>query len=70
MEYVHLLTSTQKDSLLGNKYTDNTYFFPIQDLNGNWVLSQQEVDFCTNKNFEWLKETPIIEYKKMEPDNI
>ena len=66
MEYVHLLTPTQKNSLIGKEYTDNTYFFPLQDIDNNWIISQQEVEFCTNKDFDWLKDTPLIEYRPKE----
>lgn len=59
---VYLLTENQKDLLLGKKYTDNTFFYPIQDSNNNWVISQQEVDYCTNEEFLWVKDLTAIPY--------
>ena len=54
--YVGLLTETQKDELVGQLYTDDSYFNPIQDLNDNWVISVEEMEFCTNEDFLWVKD--------------
>lgn len=64
--YVGLLTIEQKDSLIGQLYTDDSYFNPIQDADDNWVISVEEMKFCTNEKFAWVAELPIIEYKPKE----
>ena len=64
---VLLLTEQQKDLLIGQLYTDDSYFNPIQDVNDNWVISLQERDFCTNDEFSWVNNLPIIEYKPKPP---
>lgn len=61
--YVGVLTIEQKDKLIGQKYTDDSYFNPIQDAEDNWVISIEEMKFCTNERFAWVAELPIIEYK-------
>ena len=61
--YVGLLTEIQKDELLGQMYAPDSYFNPIQDLNNNWVISIEEMDFCTNELFLWVKNLPLIIYE-------
>jgi hypothetical protein len=41
----------------------DSYFNPIQDANDNWVISTEEINFCTNPEFQWVKYLPLIEYK-------
>lgn len=64
--YVGVLTIEQKDSLIGQLYTDDSYFNPIQDADDNWVISVEEMKFCTNEQFAWVAELPIIEYRPKE----
>lgn len=64
--YVGLLTLEQKDSLIGQLYTDDSYFNPITDNDDNWVISVEEMKYCTNEKFAWVSELPIIEYKPKE----
>lgn len=66
--YVGLLTEIQKDELVGQLYTDDSYFNPIQDLNDNWIISVEEMQLCTNELFLWVKDLPLIIYEpKPEP---
>jgi len=62
MIQVGLLTESQKDSLVGQLYDDDSYFNPIQDDFDQWVISTEEMDFCVNPEFQWVKELPLIEY--------
>jgi hypothetical protein len=59
---VGLLNQEQKDSLVGQLYTDDSYFNPIQDANDNWVISTEEMNNCTNEEFQWVKTLPLIDY--------
>jgi len=61
--YVGLLTVEQKDSLLLQWYAPDCYFNPIQDLNNNWVISVEEMANCTNEEFIWVKDLPLIIYE-------
>ena len=63
MTYVGLLTESQKDSLIGQLYDDDSYFNPIQDDFDQWIISVQEMEFCVNPEFMWVKTLPLIEYK-------
>ena len=62
MTYVGLLTIEQKDSLIGQLYDDDSYFNPIQDDFDQWVISTEEMEFCINPEFMWVKDLPLIEY--------
>jgi hypothetical protein len=60
---VGLLTVEQKEQLVGQQYAPDSYFNPIQDINDNWVISTQEMIYCTNEEFIWVKDLELIEYK-------
>ena len=63
MIQVGLLTIAEKDSLVGQLYDEDSYFNPIQDLDNNWIISIEEMEFCVNPEFQWVKTLPLIEYK-------
>lgn len=63
MTQVGLLTETEKDSLVGQQYAPDSYFNPIQDLYDQWVISIEEIDFCVNPEFIWVKDLPLIPYE-------
>lgn len=60
--YVGLLTEVQKDELIGQQYTADSYFNPIQDADDNWVISVEEMEYCTNPTFAWVKDLDLISY--------
>jgi hypothetical protein len=62
MTQVGLLTETQKDSLVGQLYDEDSYFNPILDDFDNWIISIEEMDFCVNPEFQWVKDLPLIDY--------
>jgi hypothetical protein len=63
MIQVGLLKESQKDSLVGQLYDDDSYFNPIQDISDQWIISVEEMEFCVNPEFMWVKDLPLIEYK-------
>ena len=63
---VGLLNQEQKDSLVGQLYTEDSYFNPIQDFYDNWIISTEEMINCTNEQFAWVKDLELIEYKPKE----
>ena len=63
MTQVGLLTETQKDSLIGQLYDEDSYFNPIQDISDQWIISVEEMEFCVNPEFAWVKDLPLIDYK-------
>ena len=62
LTYVGLLTEVQKDELVGQLYTDDSYFNPIQDAADNWIISIEEMEYCTIDEFAWVKDLTLIEY--------
>ena len=60
---VGLLTETQKNSLVGQQYAPDSYFNPIQDISDQWIISVEEIKFCVNPEFQWVKDLPLIDYK-------
>ena len=67
--YVGLLTIEQKDLIVGQQYTTDSYFNPIQDLNDNWVISIEEMEYCTNVEFLWVKNLDLIIYEPKVQSN-
>lgn len=61
--YVGLLTVEQKDELVGQWFAPDSYFNPIQDLNDNWVISIEEMEYCVNPEFMWVKDLELIPYE-------
>ena len=59
---VAILTIEQKDSLVGQQFTPNCYFNPLEDNNSDWVISIEEINGCTNEEFQWVKTLPFIDY--------
>lgn len=68
MIYVGLLTTQQYHEIVGQLYAPDSFFNPILDADLNWIISTQEMDFCTNPDYIWVKELPIIEYKPKQTD--
>lgn len=60
--YVGLLTVAQKDLLIGQWYAPDSYFNPIEDANGNFVISVEEMEYCVNDEYLWVKDLPLIIY--------
>ena len=73
--YVGLLTEQQKNDLILQWYAPDCYFLipqwyapdcyfnPIQDIKDNWVISVEEMANCTNEEFMWVKDLPLIIYE-------
>lgn len=40
------ITPEEKESLVGQKMASGSYFRPIEDINGEWFIFQQEHDHC------------------------
>ena len=62
MIQVALLTETQKEQLVGQQYTTDSYFNPIQDEDNNWVISTVEITTCINEEFMWVQDLELIPF--------
>ena len=56
---IAIITELQKNILVGQTYDGTCYFNPIQDLNDNWVISEQEVNASS---LQWVKDLTLSEY--------
>jgi len=70
MILVGLLTEQQKNKLVGQFYSLDSYFNPIQDNENNWVISQEEMEQNTNEQFSFVTNLPLIEYNPKQIYNI
>jgi hypothetical protein len=54
------ITQEQADELKGVQFVPDNYFNPIQDVKGNWVISLQELVYCS---LEFANSVELIEYE-------
>jgi len=60
---VRQLTTEQKNTLLGQSYDGVQYFNPTLDADGNWFISNEEVNGCTNEGItEWIHDLIEIDH--------
>jgi hypothetical protein len=61
---VRQLTQEQKDLLVGQTYDGVQFFNPTLDANGNWFISNEEVNNCIHENaaYEWIHDLPEIDH--------
>jgi hypothetical protein len=60
---VYKLTVAQKNKLIGVEYIADCIYNPLEDANGNWIISEGEVEQTIDENFLWVKDLPQIDYK-------
>jgi hypothetical protein len=61
------LTTEQAEQLQGVEFKPDSFFNPILDANGNYIISLEEVEQC---DIEWVKELPLIEYSQKQTTNL
>ena len=59
---VYKLTDGQKNMIEKRKFGPSSYFNPVQDCDGNWVISEIEVTNCVNENYQWVKNLDPIDW--------
>jgi hypothetical protein len=59
---VAILTAEQKDILDKQQFTTRWFFNPVQDVNGDWVISEMEASSCTNPAFSWVGELELTDW--------
>lgn len=52
---MYRLTEIQANQLRGKEFAPDSFFNPVQDENGNWFISNEEVNQCVNSEFDWVK---------------
>lgn len=57
---VRLLNIDQYKLIAGKEYVKDMRFNPVKDADGNWIISEEEVEQAVD--YEWVKELPQIEF--------
>ena len=57
------ITQKQADELKGKEFVQDNYFNPIQDVNGNWIISLQELVYC---NVDFANSVELIKFEPVE----
>ena len=61
---VSKITQQQAEELTGVQFVQDNYFNPIQDKNGNWIISLQELVYCS------VDFANSVELIKFEPNEV
>ena len=59
---VGLLTIEQKDQIEGQYFAEDQMFNPVQDVDGDWIITTTEMYSCINPDFIWVRDLPLIEW--------
>jgi hypothetical protein len=59
---MYKLSTYQYQLLLGNNYDGQQLFNPVVDVNGDFFISKEEIESCSNPDFEWVKDLVISDY--------
>lgn len=57
---IAIITPQQAEQLSNTAYNGTIYFNPIQDINDNWIVSEEEIN---QSDLQWLKDLPLTEYQ-------
>lgn len=66
---IAIITEQQKGLLVNNTFDGVQYFNPIQDIDNNWVISEEEIIQCTIENFQWVKSLQLSQYNPKPSNN-
>jgi hypothetical protein len=61
-QFVAILTTHQKDSLVGQLVSPDVYFNPTIDVNQDWFISSEEIDNSIYPEHEWVKDLTLSVY--------
>lgn len=59
---VYSITEAQADSLRMQEFAPDQYYWPVQDCNGNWLITEEEVSQTVFSQWLWVKNLPQMEY--------
>jgi len=57
------ITAEQANELKGVEFVKDNFFNPIQDANGNWVVSLQELVYCS---LDFANSVELIKFEPIE----
>lgn len=59
---VAILDERQKQSITEQFVQTDWYFYPVQDCNDNWVISDEEINNSIYPQNQWVKSLPLIDW--------
>lgn len=59
----------QKNQLVGKKWADVIFFNPVQDADGNWIISLEEKE-TLKEEFAWVKTLKEIPYNPVIDEEV
>jgi hypothetical protein len=59
---MYKLTQQEYELIVGQWFDIDRLFGPRLDINGDWFISQVEVEECTNEAFLWVKDLQPSEF--------
>jgi hypothetical protein len=68
MGKVAVLTQAQRNMLINKRYNNGSFFNPIKDANGNWIVSKEEIDLCNEAEFYFIKDLELTEHEPIPDD--
>lgn len=68
IKYVYKLNVSEKELLRLKEYEKGLKFNPVEDADGNLIISEEEVQRCKKAEFNWLKGLEKIPFNPKEWD--
>jgi hypothetical protein len=63
---VAILDEIQQQSIYGQFVQADWYFYPVQDCNGDWIISEEEIENSIYPHNEWVKSLTLVDWCKPE----
>lgn len=60
---VAIITEEQARELQGKEFAIDSIFNPVQDIDNNWVISEEEIAQISNEDFAFLRELELVDFK-------
>ena len=59
------ITQKQAEELTGVQFVKDNFFNPIQDKHGNWIISLQELVYCSE---DFAKSVELVTFEPIETE--
>ena len=59
---VYRITTTQANQLRRRAFRRDSFFNPVQDADGLWFISREEVEACEVAEFAFVKRLRLVPY--------
>ena len=62
---MYKLNIEQKELIEGKQFAIDSNFHLLEDKNGDWFISIEEVEQCNNPEFSFVKKLQLTEYEPL-----